>query len=113
MIPEEVRKAALEAYRRGIKPAEICRVMKISYKSLCRFRNQERDEGNLKQRPRTRTEASLEKDKKIIELYTQEPDTYYFEAAKILGISKTQIFNRLKRLGFRRKKNRKFMLKRV
>ena len=65
MIPEEVRKAALEAYKRGIKPAEICNVMKISYTSLCRFRTQERNEGNLKQRPRTRSDASLEKDKQI------------------------------------------------
>lgn len=113
MIPEEVRKAALEAYKRGIKPSEICRVMEISYKSLCRFRKQDKEEGNLKQRPRTRTEASLEKDKKIMELYLAEPDTYYCEAAKTLGISKTQIFNRLKRLGFKRKKNRKFTLKPV
>jgi transcriptional regulator with GAF, ATPase, and Fis domain len=111
MIPEEVRKAALEAYKRGIKPAEICNVMKISYTSLCRFRTQERNEGTLKQRPRTRSDASLEKDKQITELYLADPDTYYCEAAKTLGISKTQIFNRLKRLGFKRKKNRKFMLK--
>jgi transposase len=110
MISEEIRKSVLEAYERGVKPSEICHVFGISYASLCRFRKQQKEEGHLKQRPKTRTEASLEKDRKIIELYTEEPDTYYFEAEKRLGISKTQIFNRLKRLGYTRKKNKKFML---
>ena len=111
MIPIEVRKKIVSAYKNGISIQAICQVMQVKQRAVYKLLEQERKTGSIEPQTHTRgrkpslTEGHL---KAIRELLLVKKDATLSEIKEELAlpVEKSALNNAIRKLGFRYKKKR-------
>ena len=89
----------------GMEQKQVAALLSVHENTVCNICKRHRQTGSIEPKQHIRRgKVSKIDDQKLIEIYTQNPDTFQYEAAAMLGVAQSAISNRLKKLGITKKK---------